>query len=366
MDGRGRPVLRKVSAHGLGHLLAPYQDEDAPRKVPKPKVPLNELGVERWQHDVWYRIVRAALGGKPELVRLDDLPGFDGPAVSRYAATSPNLLRWFKGYHEDKPYREQVRPFGFLLSYQPHPTHAGKIAPRPISAYEMDPEAGAMGCFDRETGRPVPPEQLKTYRQVLSQYHLHPETKFHNGDYLDSGGTARRHIEAEGIQYIGKEANKWEQQYHLGLDSGAQVEYGASPEETDRMSDTIIEAARTFGRSRLAVAAGMSPREVSTIVRETSEPSQGALTALCQAARALEVAERERMERVQNVMDSVRVQSKQMSVRKFAQVEEVHYGHLCEMLAGRRSPGRDMLTRLERALKEEHGDRGSAQSALLN
>jgi hypothetical protein len=31
LDGEGRPVIRKASAHGLGHLLAPYEEEDAPR-----------------------------------------------------------------------------------------------------------------------------------------------------------------------------------------------------------------------------------------------------------------------------------------------------------------------------------------------
>jgi len=28
-------------------------------------------------------------------VRLDDLPGFDQPAMSRYAATTPELWQWF-------------------------------------------------------------------------------------------------------------------------------------------------------------------------------------------------------------------------------------------------------------------------------
>jgi hypothetical protein len=34
--GRGHPVIRKASAHGLGHLLPPYQAEDAPRSIPAP------------------------------------------------------------------------------------------------------------------------------------------------------------------------------------------------------------------------------------------------------------------------------------------------------------------------------------------
>jgi hypothetical protein len=65
-------------------------------------------------------------------------------------------------------------------------------------------------CFDRETGEPVPSEHLKTYQEALVQYHLHPEAKFHNGDYLDSGVASRRHIVATAVEHIGKEANRWE------------------------------------------------------------------------------------------------------------------------------------------------------------
>ena len=94
LDKRGRPVMRKVSAHGLGHLRPPYGEEQASKKTPKPIVSLHDLGgVVRWQHDLWYRIVQAARGTNPEQVRLDDLPGFQKPAMSRYAATTPRLLR---------------------------------------------------------------------------------------------------------------------------------------------------------------------------------------------------------------------------------------------------------------------------------
>jgi hypothetical protein len=50
---------------------------------------LDEMGVARWQHDLWYRIVEAALAGHPAQVDLN-LPGFDAPTASRYAATRPD------------------------------------------------------------------------------------------------------------------------------------------------------------------------------------------------------------------------------------------------------------------------------------
>ena len=69
----GGPVLRKAAAHGLGHLLAPYPEEQAPELIPAPKVKLRELGVRRWQHDLWYLIAQAALAGHPQQVDLGNL-----------------------------------------------------------------------------------------------------------------------------------------------------------------------------------------------------------------------------------------------------------------------------------------------------
>jgi hypothetical protein len=192
----------------LGHLLPPYTEEQAPRKIPKPAVSLSELEAERWQYDFWYRIVEAALSDTPEQVYLDDLPKFQEPAVSRYAATTPNLLRWFKDHNRGKPYPEQVKPFGFLLAYQPNPLSLAKIGSKPVSAYDKDLGRAVAGCFDRQSGEPVEPQALKTYQEALAQYHLHPEAKFHNGDYLDRGVTHRRHIVATAVEHIGKEAGQ--------------------------------------------------------------------------------------------------------------------------------------------------------------
>jgi hypothetical protein len=44
---------------------------------------------------------------------------------------------------------------------------------------------------------------------------LRPEAKFEKGDYLDSGPTRRRHVQVAQINYIGKEANRWEEQFFL-------------------------------------------------------------------------------------------------------------------------------------------------------
>ncbi len=66
--------------------------DQGPQTIPAPRVALADLGVgiRRWQHDLWYLTVLAALQGRPDQVDLGELPGFDLPALSRYAATTPD------------------------------------------------------------------------------------------------------------------------------------------------------------------------------------------------------------------------------------------------------------------------------------
>jgi hypothetical protein len=57
---------------------------------------------------------------------------------------------------------------------------------------------------------------------------LYPESKFDNDDYTDIGITKRKRIFDSGIEHFGKEANRLEDQWYLGLD----------PEQQNRHSET--------------------------------------------------------------------------------------------------------------------------------
>jgi hypothetical protein len=221
----GSPIIRKASAHGLGHLVDPYPESQSPTDIPPPPVSLKEIGVRRWQYDFWYKIIEAALRGHPDYVPLDWHPAFRRPAAIRYMASSPQLLNWMARWNEGKPYEQQIRPFGFLLAFIPRkglysefsedlldeptlgrPPKGDDYAP--IAPYETDPALALGNVFDRITGGPVRPDELKTYAEVLRQYHLSPEAKFENGDFLDHGRTERRYVVATGLVWIGKEANR--------------------------------------------------------------------------------------------------------------------------------------------------------------
>jgi hypothetical protein len=303
----GKPIIRKASAHGLGHLMAPpYADADAPTSIPAPASPLKDIGVDRWQHDVWYRIVDAALNGNSDRPNLADLPGFDQPAASRYAATTPALLRWFDRHNHGRDETARVRPFNFLTVFPARrrvaPDLTGPVglpdiyAARrrssdellhPVAPYNPNPALAAANCFDRLTGEPVPIDRLKTYADALSDYHLHPEAKFLNGDYLDHGPTARRHLYVAGVRYIGKEANRWEEQFYLGLDPKAQIEYDGGPDAIEQVRCRVREAAKVFGQRQLAKAAGVSRETLRAIVCGNAIPRARVVKQLLDAISAL-------------------------------------------------------------------------------
>lgn len=243
----GEPILRKASAHGLGHLMAPYSEDEAPDFLPKPHLPCSALGVSRWQHDLWIKIIEAALGPNPNQVSLDYHPAFNTPCMSRYGATSPNLLKWVKSWNADKPYSEQIKPFGFMTSFTARsgpladmgepslvdPNRRGppnkSAIPKPIAPFERNPETAVRLAFDRITGQAVETSRLKTYTEALAQFHLSTEDKFENADYWDVGETKRRHVRVESVGLIGKEANKVGSSGEADPVVKAQAVYGPCP-----------------------------------------------------------------------------------------------------------------------------------------
>ena len=264
----GEIVIRKASAHGLGQYLPPYETEDAPNLIPAPSIKLTDIGVERWHYDLWHQIIQAAVDGRPDEVNLSYHDALKQPAVSRYGATTPTLLKWFAAFNRDRAYADQVKPFNFLSVFHARPKFEllGEeqwAAPKrgrprkqpdvkPIAAFNRNIGEAAKGAFDRETGRPVSATELKTYAEALAQYHMRPEAKFLNGDFCDSGRTERRYVIATQLVHIGKEANKWEEQRFLGEDEDAEIEYGVDASEK-LLDQHIRHATDALGERRAAI-----------------------------------------------------------------------------------------------------------------
>lgn len=280
LDEGGKPVLRKVSAHGLGHLRPPYDDDNPPPDMAAPDATVLGKGIRRWHCDLWHQIIMSALAVRPDQVALDYHPALANPAISRYAATSPDLLRWFKSYNADRSYRDQVKPFGFLLSMSARKDWSGETigkvamarrrkAPmpsKPIAPFDTDHDKAVKSAFDRDSGAPVLADSLKSYAQTLAQYHLQPEAKFLNARYTDRGTTVRRHVHVAYVRHIGKEAHDWERQAVLGLDADSAISYWKGEQVQTRIADSIRALMAEFGRAPTAKAFGLSSRQLESAI----------------------------------------------------------------------------------------------------
>ena len=352
-------LFRSATAHGLGHLVPPYGDKDARGDLPQPVIGLDQIGVNRWQHEFWHCIVRAAVAGNPARPDFSRLPNFDLPAVIRYAATTSHLLSSFDTYNRDKPYSEQVRPFNFMLMFQPRtlanwddwrsangidPASADPGPPSIVAPYDADLTRAVTRCFDRDTGKPIPAKMLKSYAEVLAQYHLRPEPKFLNADYLDSGQTQRRHVKVSAVVYIGKEGNRWEEQSYLGIDPAAEIAYGMAPEDRKSELAQIRQAAERFGSSALALAANISRQHLHSILGNSAIPSDAMSIKLTRAATKLTFAQDSDARDARTLLARVAA----MGIRKCAALTGIDAGHLTRLVSGERKLTKLMLEKLKR------------------
>jgi hypothetical protein len=172
-----------------------------------------------------------------------------------------------------------VKPFGFLTSLlvgslfssetiaKPRKGRRPKPkALKPIASFDRDPAKAAAKAFDRETGETVSSDRLRSYADALVQYHIHPEGKFLNGDYLDQGATVRRHVRAVAIRLIGKESADWEEMMFVGLMGDPVPNYGVAPDEHEPLLAELRDLADRIGRKRLRELLHLSPARLRALL----------------------------------------------------------------------------------------------------
>ncbi|WP_269851490.1 hypothetical protein [Methanosarcina horonobensis] len=176
--------------HGLGHLTNPFH------KV-----------VKDWHGEIWQDILKLHYGQTTEDDIEEKYSSFS--AISQLTVTTSNVLRKFKKLNKGKPWKEQIKPFNFCLVG----THAfeenGKVV-KPLAPFTKNSQKIVHEPFiDYETGKIKQGSQyFKALSRTILQYIEHPESKFDG----DIGVLERKHIQATGLIYIGKEANNIEDQ----------------------------------------------------------------------------------------------------------------------------------------------------------
>jgi plasmid maintenance system antidote protein VapI len=197
-------------------------------------------------------------------------------------------------------------------------------------------------------GKPIPADRLKTYAQALAQYHLRPEAKFENGGYCDRGPTRRRHVRATQISYIGKEANRWEEQFFLGMDEDAAIEYGADPNAA-ALFEELTNAVGKFGKQRLASRIGISRNSVAQILDiKCQELSPRISQNIGYAITALNTNSLDEKNQNLHLLELVRVKVAEIGLSEFARRLQVDASNVSKVVDGKRKLSRHLAAKFER------------------
>ncbi|MDA8345896.1 MAG: hypothetical protein M0Z66_10470 [Thermaerobacter sp.] len=297
------------------------------------------MRLEAWQ-DLRQRIM-AEGGIRPN----SDYPARDIPrSVRRLRGLPPDEIASTLGYPGDREFMDALWHTYRAAQEASRSSRTGPFdLPRPVAPYDKDPGSGVTRCFDRVTGQPVPPDRLKSYRDALAQYHLHPEDKFLGGDFTDGGATKRRHVYVASVEYIGKEANRWEEQFYLGATPQAQVEYGPPLRTWSDCRGTVLRACQPFGPRALARLSGLSVGKVSAVLLGRGASRRDTLTALLQATSTRRAEAEEADKAIGQIIEAARDPIEAIGLRRFAEATGVDPSNLAKVLARRKKASGAML-----------------------
>jgi hypothetical protein len=280
----GEPVLVKCSGHGLGHLQNPSDPDSNDRD---------------WISEAWEWLLRKHLGRPAQ-----EPDWLDQPAIARHSISSPALHRLLAPLNDGLPYREQVKPFGFLaiafvrpLERPPHDPRLVLIGPYRSRVAEQLAHVWVnrySGKRYRITTTPSHAQHrpgvltVKTYRDTLADYTAHPEPKANGADgpcrRHTHGLLARRPVRAKTMLHIGKEANRLEEaQAGLVRDVGEVLNIHENPQQLELQH--ALPVLRALGVREVGRRTGHSFGAVHAVLRGTSLPRSGALSRYLALAR---------------------------------------------------------------------------------
>lgn len=275
-------MIRKRSEHGLGHLLNPLDPDRDDRD---------------WITDIYPLLIdnpEALLSGGPDWLDL--------PALTRIALTTNEVARAFAAYNSSRPWPEQVKPFNFLLHAHidpfGYPAGVDRTHFRLIAPYESDPDAWLqLPWVDLHTGtlHPVTTDpndhrservRLKTYRDVLTLYAVHPEPKSLDPDghpctrRSPPGLLARRPVTLLTLSLIGKESNRLDETIAglIGSLDDTLATYNSPNENTWTL--LVLPALADFPTRQLAALTELDDRTIQRIKKRATSTPHGRNRAL--------------------------------------------------------------------------------------
>lgn len=274
----GQGVIRKASAHGLGFWRAPFQ---APNDAP-------DTGTPFWQSELWRLFCQAALDGRDsDGFSLENDERFRSIAAGQTTISKWEFYKWFDRFNEGREFRDGVQPFNFLLRFPTkrrieideeapefaHWCEQNVGEPSLVAPYDASSDIAAKFAFQRDA-RPGSWEAsadysswLTTFADVLWDYDIHAEAKFHGGSAINSGELVRRRVEARKVLLVGKESHEWEENEALGLKADPEVQFGEALPDFETMFEAVRSALADgrFSSNEMSELARVSKSAVSAV-----------------------------------------------------------------------------------------------------
>ncbi len=236
----GKPVIRKGSSHGLGHLLNPFHD----------------VSNKNWHEVIWQDI----LDNLYDLKSAEDISlEYQGLyAISKLAITTPHTMNRFKVLNKGVDYNHQIKPFNFMMVGTANATDNNTLeAIKPVAPFNRNPQSIVHAEFiDYTTGcglRGI--EFWKEMDDLFYDYRDHVESKFDG----DSGILQRKHLNVVSIIQIGKESNNLENTFAFGVSDDDYRVYS----DNNGIDDKIIQFITNIDE-KTASRFGILPRTLRT------------------------------------------------------------------------------------------------------
>lgn len=266
--------LIKPSQHGLGHLLNPADPEDESRD---------------WITEAWTWVLTPT-GPVPDW--------FARPAVGRLTVTSPTIHKLLGPLNHDRAYRDQIKPFNFLLIAFVHPLERPANDQRValIAPYTNDPAAWTtQPWINRYSGRTyritTEPSHsverdglvsVRTYEDILWDYAKRPEHKSNGPDGARCGKKSlgllsRRWVAGRTITHIGKESNQLEVVQAGLAREHAEVLNAYDEARWLNFCAEVLPILRSLGPREVARRTGLAPASVHAALSGKSRPRQASL-----------------------------------------------------------------------------------------
>jgi hypothetical protein len=217
----------KASAHGLGHLRSPDGKN------------------EEWYKKIWYDIIcfHYKKINEDQLIQLYS----EYPEISKLSISTPQVLLAVKKINENKPYSQQIKPYGFLTVGVGTKKINGQTI-KPIAPFNENTILASEGQFiDANTGEQMQGEYYWNYMDQRIFKYLDTEDGKFNGKI---GQLTRKTIKITNKLTIGKEHDEIQEEIEPLKGTYKPNIYYNPQQAKEKILKTTIKEAETKGIPR--------------------------------------------------------------------------------------------------------------------